>query len=270
SLVPLRKKLVSMGLLRQWKVMVVIQETHGAKKSISEPAAEAGIIRKMVEAGFYVVDRKYSKKIRNSEIMDEVRKGDRRAARELGKRYGFDIMIYGKAFSQLAGTQKLEENGRGGLVFIMHVCRARVEARAVAVDTAETLSAVSAVRSGMEATEELGSEEALKNAGEVAAADLIKKLILIPASSARNMQIVISGFKNIIRVQEFEEALNRLPGMRAVARSDYVSGTDYIEVAMDADCAKYLAGDLESSKFMKKFKIRVTSATKSKIKGKTL
>jgi len=265
SLIPLRKKLVSLGLCRQWKIMVVMPETHIARPRIPDPAAETEIIRKLVEAGFYVVDQKYSKEIRYSEVMDAIRRGNKQAAYALGKRYGFDIMIYGEAFSQLAGTQTLDEGG--GPRFTMHVCRARVEAKAVAVETAETLSATSAVRSGMEATEELGSKESLKNAGEVVATDLIKKIILLPASSTRNVQVVISGFKSISQAQDFEDSLNRLQGMRGVARSDYVSGIDYIEVAIDTDSAKYLAKDLESSKFLKRFRIRVTSATKTKIKG---
>ncbi len=268
SLVPLRKKLVSMGLMRQWKVMVVISEAHGTGKNTVEPAAETAIVRRMVEAGFYTVDRKYSQKVRNSEIMEEVLKGDRRAARELGRRYGFDIMVYGNALSQPAGTQKIEEEGGKGPVFTLHVCRARVDARAVSVDTAETLGAVSALRSGMEATGELGGREALKNAGEAAADELIGKLIMIPASPARNVQVVISGFESVTRAQEFEEALARIQGVRLVARSDYFSGKDIVEVLVDSDCVQYLPRDLESSKVMKKFRLRVTSATKSKISGR--
>lgn len=132
------------------KIMVILPEFHITRR-IPDPAGETEINRKLIEAGFPVVDPAIYATIRNGAKFEEAAKNPA-AAISLGKQFGADIVIFGEAFSQLAGTT----NGQTS-------CRARVEVRAVktsdaiiiatngleagALDIAEFVAAKSALRS---------------------------------------------------------------------------------------------------------------------------
>ncbi len=133
------------------KVMVILPEFHITQR-IPDPAGETEIIRKLVEAGFPVVDAAMYASLRGTSRFDEAAKDPKKAV-SIGKEFGADIVIYGEAFSQRTGVQNNTQVS----------CRARVEVRAVktsdatiiatngleagALDNAEFVAAKSALRS---------------------------------------------------------------------------------------------------------------------------
>jgi len=136
------------------KIMVILPEFHITSR-IPDPAGETEINRKLIEAGFPVVDPSMFATIKNGAKFIEAAKNPA-AAISLGKEFGADIVIFGEAFSQLAGTT----NGQTS-------CRARVEVRAV-----KTSDAIMIATNGMEAgaldvAEFVAAKSALRSAASL-------------------------------------------------------------------------------------------------------
>jgi curli biogenesis system outer membrane secretion channel CsgG len=134
------------------RVMVIVPEYH-IQMPIPDPAGETEILRKLLEAGFKVVDPSVLATIRTGKrFKDAV--SDPMAAVALGRDFGADIVIFGEAFSQAASR----ENGR-------FTCRARVEVKAVRTDNAEMLATNGFHAGGQDIAESTASKTALRNAG---------------------------------------------------------------------------------------------------------
>ena len=261
SSVPLVEALKQLGLTRRWRVMVVIPEQH-LGRTIRDPAAETEMIKLLLRQGFYLVDQKQSAEVRNSSVMRQIEQGDFKAAAEVGRRYGADILVTGEAFSQET-FRKPVEGGRIQMVVVG--CRARVEYRAIRVDTAEIVSADGAHESGMDATTELASKKALAAAASKLAESGTQDLLLIPAAGTYQVQIEVSGFTRIGNAFAFEEALRKLPGVRQVTRQNYTGGVDLLEVQVESELYERLSADLETHADFARFKIAVQSDNKNQI-----
>lgn len=138
------------------KIMVILPEFHITQR-IPDPAGETEINRKLVEAGFPVVDPAMYATIRNSAKFDEAAKNPAKAI-SLGKEFGADIVIYGEAFSQRAGAQ-------GN----MASCRARVEIRAVKTSDATILATNGLEAGAVDNAEFVAAKSALRSAASLAA-----------------------------------------------------------------------------------------------------
>jgi len=261
SSVPLVEALKQLGLTRRWRVMVVIPEQH-LGRTIRDPAAETEMIKLLLRQGFYLVDQKQSAEVRNSSVMRQIEQGDFKAAAEVGRRYGADILVTGEAFSQET-FRKPVESGRIQMVVVG--CRARVEYRAIRVDTAEIVSADGAHESGMDATTELASKKALAAAASKLAESVTQDLLLIPAAGTYQVQTKVSGFTRIGNAFAFEEALRKLPGVRQVTRQNYTGGVDLLEVQVESELYERLSADLETHADFARFKIAVQSDNKNQI-----
>ena len=129
SAVPMAQLLKESGLVREWRVMVIIPEWH-IQRPVPDPAAETEFINQFVKAGFKVIDQKRYAELRqqNAERLKE----DPQVAAEIARKLGADIVITGEAFSERAADIGVE--GAEGIVS----CQARVEVRALLADTARS------------------------------------------------------------------------------------------------------------------------------------
>lgn len=134
-------------------VMVIIPEVHISRPA-PDPAGETEIIRKLIAAGFRVIDPSVYDGIRDNERVNTAAK-DAGAAATLGAEYGADIIIIGEAFSEM--TNRTDNN--------MFACRARVEARAVSTVNAQILGADGQHAGGVDISELTASKVSLRNAG---------------------------------------------------------------------------------------------------------
>ncbi len=264
---PLLTMLKELGVLRKWRVMVVIPETHLQRIRIPDPAAETEIVRRLVEAGFSVVDQASVRALRYTPLALQAAEGDMDAIRQLGKRFGVDILIVGEAFSQLTGRTPIRDEVLKTTTELVS-CRARVEVRAVRVDTLEVVAAEGAHASGAEATEELASKKALQIAGASIAASLLDTLITLPAPRLKVVKIVLSGWKNREQAGQFEEALRRLPQLHSVVHLDYDQGTNICQVETSAEVAAQLARILEQHPSLKPFRISIIKDSPGLIQGR--
>ncbi len=144
------------------KIMVILPEFHITSR-IPDPAGETEINRMLIEAGFPVVDPSMFATIRNGAKFNQAAKNPA-AAISMGKEFGADIVIFGEAFSQLAGTT----NGQTS-------CRARVEVRAVKTSDAIMIATNGLEAGALDIAEFVAAKSALRSAANLTATYLLEQ-----------------------------------------------------------------------------------------------
>lgn len=261
SLQPLTEKLKSLGLLRQWKIMVMVSESGPGLTSGTNPSSETELIKQLSGAGYTLVDQNQVKAIKDSAVAIKAAKGDVVAAVELAGKFGADIIIVGQGTAELAAATS--GDSYGGVSVSLKSVSARVEAKAILADTAEIIAVDGAEGKGIDAAEGMASKKALAQASGKLAKFFINEITKIPAALAANIQVVI-GNVDFGTVADLEEAIKNLPNVKRVTQQDFGGSTVTFEVEYGS---KYttLATDLIKNESTKSFGLKVTSATKTKI-----
>ena len=192
------------------KVMVIIPETHISRR-IPDPAGETEIIRKLIDAGFQVLDPGVYQRIRQSDRLNMALK-DVSAASKIGVEFGADIVIVGEAFSQSTGA-------RSG----MQTCRARVEARAVLTSNAQILAADGRHAGGMDRSDAAAAKVALRNAGSQMGDYFISRLCSANiegttsgGAKVSEVRLASASFGDLIHI---EKMMKGLEGVESVKKS---------------------------------------------------
>jgi TolB-like protein len=207
---------------RQARIAVVIPEIH-ITRQIPDPAGETAIIRKFLEAGFTrMVDKNQVDKIRNSDAVKALLRGDVAAAASIGQQLGVDYIIVGEAFSEAVGFV-----GSG-----LFSCRARVEARAIRTDNARILATNGFHAGGVDLTESTSAKVALNNAGEMMGDYMVKQLLSgIGGGSASGIKLTATGVKSFSNVSELERALKSIKGVDSVRINEFNGGVATIDIS---------------------------------------
>jgi len=191
---------------QKMRIMVVIPETHITRK-IPDPAGETEIIKKLLEQGFNVIDQQMIDAIRYDEQVAKAIK-DEKAATAIGRDYGAEVIIIGEAFSEFANRQP------GNMIS----CRARVEARAVKVDTGSILAADGKHGSGLDTSENVAAKKALRQAGSQWADYFIGQIKgqagSKPPASASTVEILLSNIQGYGQLIQFEKAIKGIEGVK--------------------------------------------------------
>ncbi len=194
-------KLIDLNFIHSFahkpRIMVMIPEQH-LQRVIPDPAGETEVIRKFVEKDFWVVDQNQVKQIRQNDMAKRAAQGDNDAAAALGRQFQADIIIVGEGFSQVAETE-----GLGGLIS----CRARLEARAIRVDTGRIIAAHGIHAPGLELTEELASKKSLAQAGGKVAdymiGEIIRKWVLsVSQGTSVTLKLTNVTFKQLASLEK--------------------------------------------------------------------
>ncbi|MBK6930671.1 MAG: hypothetical protein IPH12_07265 [Saprospirales bacterium] len=191
-------------------VMVIIPEVHITQR-IPDPAGETEIIRRLIEAGFKVLDPSGYKTIRESAQLNAALK-DASAASAIGTKFGADIIIIGEAFSQSAGAAS------GNL----RSCAARVEARAIRTSNAQIIGADGQHAGGIDITELTAAKIALRNAGALMADYFVDQLCQVETGNTRgsgNQSEILLANVNFAKLARIESGLTGLKGVQAVHKS---------------------------------------------------
>src|SRR5437879_2893850 len=162
---------------RRWRVIIIVPEQHLSRPRIPDPAVESTLSRLLIDAGFKVIDQDRIKEHRYSAQVDRIIKGgpdDTREAMQIGRRFGAAIFLTGEAFTQEVSRQRIETD----LGIVDRVaCRARIELRAIRVDTGERIYSDSMQRTGPpDATVELASKICLEQAADAMRSSLLARL----------------------------------------------------------------------------------------------
>jgi hypothetical protein len=258
SRMPLISLLRQNGILREWRVMVVLPEYH-IQRTIPDPAAETEIIRQFIEAGYKVVDRSAYQEIRNStpSFFKDNKKGV-----TLAKKNGADLLITGEAFSERAG----DASGRmmSGLV----ACNARIEVKAVMVDTAEVIfsDGYNTTVPVLHTSESVAAKKALQGAAQEFAGKIITAVSRRPAMLSGPRLIEAGPFPDIRAAVLFEKQVRRLPGVQKVHREQYDNGNLVLEVDVIASESGNLESNIESKASLPGYSVSVEGASRSVIR----
>jgi len=232
------------------KIMVVIPEIH-IRRRVPDPAAETEIISKLIDAKFRVVDQTQVAKIRYNDKVKQAFRGDATAAIAIGLEYGADIVIVGEAFSEFG------KNVAGGLVS----CNARVEARAVKMDTGEIIEAKGFHANGLDRSEILAGKKALTNGGAEIAKYFIKRFSNVQTDAVIT-QVVVSGI-NFMQLKVLTESLENASQVSTVRKETFSQGIAKLEVRCRGS-ADELSNLLSNLKFQD-FKLEVTGLSGNRI-----
>ncbi len=233
SPLPLLNIIRQNGILRQWRVMVVIPEIH-IRSAAPDPAGETEFIRQFSDAGFKTVDPTAYAAVRRADA--EIFKSAA-ARKRLAQQAGADLMIIGEAFSERA------QDASGGMMNGLVGCNARIEAKAVAVDTGEIFYADgenSAVPT-LHTSELVAGKKAIQGAAQALAQKFLLKLVTRLASLSRPTAIVVHGLATPERAREFERAVAKLKGVGRVIREEFSPDLLVIEADVSSAATDTLA-----------------------------
>ena len=251
---------------RQWKVIILVPEQHLARPRIPDPAVETEISRQLIDEGYKVIDQDRVAELRYSEVMDRIKKGSPEADKEieqLRRRFGADLFITGEAFTQEVQRQTVQTD-LGPVLQIR--CRARVELKGIRMDSGEKFYAGSLQKTGSpEPTEELSSKACLEETAAELTPTLLDKLAKLSLSATQHIEMTVRGIASISLANQFSDVLQKVPGVLEVTPGDFDAQTYTVEVLLDKIELRAFAARLEENASLKKFHLKVQSASGTKI-----
>lgn len=248
--------------LKDLTAVVILPETILLRPNVPDPAAETEIIRQLRAAGVRVLDDQRLKQLREDRAVLAMAHGDVNGAKleELRQMFGADILIVGEAIAERNAAQ---EDGMKAIL-----SRARVEARAIQVETGEILAADGVHEPGRDLSEVLAGKNALQNGGRKLAGKLIKQMTdnyKADAPSVARITLEVGGWKRLSDAATFLKAVDAIPGVQKAVRTGFAGGTLIAQIEALPSVGKKLAETLELDAEMKRFKVEIRTETKTKI-----
>jgi len=234
------------------RIMVIIPEQHLRRMRIPDPAAETEVIRKFVENDFWVVDQAQVGEIRYKEELSRALRGDSDTVTAIGQQFDAEVLVIGEAFSQRTESP-LQSVVR---------CVARLEVRAIRVDTGQILASYGITATGRGASEEIASKESLAEAGGKVGDYLMQEIARKwTSASTPSVRVKLNGvdFRQLILFEQMlEERLKSVEGFHR--RSfDVVGKRAEIDVDVKGG-AQSLSTELTTGNFLD-FQIEVLNFT---------
>ena len=262
SKIKIQDDLQAIGLLMNRKhkprIMVIIPEYH-IHREIPDPAGETEVIKKLLAKGFEVVDQSQVSKIRYNEQIKAVIAGDAKLAAEIGLEYGAELLIIGEAFSESAGRIV------GGFI----TCRARIEARAIKIDTGDILVADGKYATDLDIVEAIAGKKALQKAGSELATYFINQILSKWGNDVTNItsvNVIIYGlnYNEFIRFKQV--LLQNIRGIKAIHQRSFTSARAVVEIDLKGN-AQFLSEELTLMK-NNDFSLNITEFSANKISVK--
>jgi hypothetical protein len=251
---------------RRWKVIILVPETHLSQPRIPDPAVETELSRQLIDAGYKVLDDDRIKQLRYSDVVDRIVRGGPDAikdALQLCRRFGADVLVTGEAFSQVASRQTVQTD-LGPVTQIR--CRARVELKAIRMDSGEKFYADAIQKTGTpEPTEELSSKACLQQAAAAIAPSLLDKCDGLSLSDTQRVELQVRGLTSFSQSNALIIALEKLPGVKDVDPGEFNAHTLFTEVQLNKDQLRAFPARLETDPALKRFHITVQSVSGTKI-----
>ncbi|HVO32920.1 MAG TPA: hypothetical protein VMU17_03335, partial [Elusimicrobiota bacterium] len=223
----LHQDLDQLGLLRQApvgnpRVAIFLQEFVGEKENAHGAAARA-LAQGLINQGFIVVD------LPNSAKPDE----DPTDLAKTLSHASAELLIAGMARAQLLATGKQF----GG----MSSYRASISFRVLETGSAEVVQTVSETASGLEATPEIASQQALEKAAQLAANDLAT--LPQELSKRAHVDLTISGITSFDVLSRFEKSLDGQAGVKDLFLRSFSqsTGVAVLDVLIDQISPQELA-----------------------------
>ena len=198
------------------RVMILISERHWQAPN---PATETEMIRKFTENGFKVVDPNQIRKAHPSEPGGGLLHGDPAAAAAIGRQHSAELVIVGEAFSNDTRFS-----------YGLYTSRSTAEVRMLDVDTATIFVAKSQTGNGSDLTENMASQKAFQNTGELLA-DYLMEYIEHQwhqrGPKTYEISLVVSEL-TFSQLAQLEQMLRRRSGVDAVSLRSFEAGAAVI------------------------------------------
>jgi len=258
SMSSIQDKLQSIGILLTRKGMPTIM-FFLSEQNIGEPSprywwgqsppgthpsvTEKALSEYMHEKGFVIVDRaalnrdiQLGPESIGPELSDDT-------AVELGKEFGADLVIVGKAVARYSGNV-LDKN--------MRSIQAGVSARAIRTDSGMAIASSQGTRAAVHSDDKVGGTEALILSASVVARDLVRQIATRWRKEARQPVLVELIVKGIGEYADFVRFRTHLRNDVRGVRNVYLRSIRAGEAMMDVDVmgnAKILADELMLQRF---------------------
>jgi len=236
---------------RKPRVMILISERHWQAPS---PATETEMVRKFTENGFKVVDPNQIRMAHPSEPTGGLLHGDPAAAAAIGRQHNAELVIIGEAFT----NDTLISYG-------LYTSRATAEIRMLDVDTATIFVAKSQTGKGSDLTENMATQKAFQNTGELLADYLMKQIESQwnqRGPKAYEVSLVVAEL-TFSQLAQLEGMLQNWKGVDAVNLRSFDAGIAVIGLET-RQSAQRLASELVS-KPLNQFSLDVTNFTTMQI-----
>uniref|UniRef100_A0A7C4UAQ9 Flagellar assembly protein T N-terminal domain-containing protein n=1 Tax=candidate division WOR-3 bacterium TaxID=2052148 RepID=A0A7C4UAQ9_UNCW3 len=261
--------LAAIGLLMRRKnlprVMVIIQENNLSTKSgnvidMNLNTSETKLMELMIEKGFTFVDMEAVKSKMDRTVALAAISGDVDAAKNLGLMFNAEIIILGKAVSSVATGMK---DKLGGMIS----CQADVTLRVIDVSNGEIIAVTSQHGAAVHIDEITGGNEAIKKATELAAKDIIEKILKrwqSDVTGTQKIEMVVYGFKTFNDVYTFKnEFSSYLRGVKGVYSHGFQGGNAVFTVEFEGNSESLL---LElTRKGLPSFNVEVKEQSQAKV-----
>jgi hypothetical protein len=232
SLRPLAEQLKALKLTRAFRVRVTTDKGAADGKPTAEAAA--ALEKSLTDAGFVVVTPEQEADL---------------------------TVTIAPRFNTVASRQV----PTGDTFMTMHSVRSDVTVRATRVGTGEIVAALSGADTALHIDLTTARATAASGAMEVLAPKLAESLMVLPAALSQPMTLAVSGLTRAAQVGKLEDALNDVPGVRAVTRRSYTNGTATWELDMFTDSVPTLSRNLEEFPALRPFRLAVASETRARI-----
>ena len=215
-----RLNLIKHGLQNP-RIAVVIPEIHLTAR-IPDPAGETAVIRKLIDAGFSrVVDSQQIQKIRYTDVVRSLARGNTSEAIALATSYQADYLLVGEAFSEYVGN--IENSG-------IRSCRARIEAKLIKADTGEIIATHGFHSGGADITEFTAAKKALNAAGELMGDYMVEKLLSHAGNTEKGIQLTVFNVTSFSKITLLTKEIEQIKGVKKLYIRDYNNGTAKIDI----------------------------------------
>jgi hypothetical protein len=256
--------------MRNPRILIIMEEQNIGQSydryhflSVDMTSAEATLINKFLENGFEVVDAATMRANIKREQAAAALAGNTKAAANIAKTLGAEVIITGKAVAKVATGINL-----GG----MKSCQANLTSRVIKADVA-TIIATSSTHAAFPHIDEVtGGTKAIEKAANKMANELINKITKKWQDefyNATTIKLTVSGIESFTQLNDFKSTIKfYIRGIKDVYQRNFNAGNAELDLKITGN-AEQLARQLEAKDF-EKFDVQVVGITMNKVAAKIL
>ncbi len=233
-----------------FRTAVFLNETSPEPGTSVHTAARA-LEKALAGLGLTVVDRRDLRAFNAAAAEAALQKGDAKPLATLGKRLGAEILVMGAA-----GGRRITDPALGDMVSV----RATLSAKAYRSQSGQILGSTVESASAIDASLAAAAAKAFAAAAQNGAASLGPQIAETLSRQGR-LSIVATGIENMSRLNQFEEALAKAAGTRAIALRSFVGGEALIDIPAAGESAQEIAAVLEKTEGLNAKIQGITDAT---------
>ncbi len=226
-------------------------------------AAETAMMNKFMEKSFDVVDPSIVRQNKERDMVMAAINGDPKAAAAIAATTNAEVIVTGKAFAKVATGINL-----GG----MKSCQANLTARVVDADVGSIIATGSKHDAAVHIDEVTGGTQAIQEAAELLADELIAKILEKWRSKfydVNSLKLMVTGLQSYTEASQFKNALQFVArGVKNVFQRNVAGGMAEFDIKISGT-ADQLARELDLRQ-VGNFKLAVAGVSANKVTVKAV